>query len=131
MSKPIYLKSDKKVLIVEDDPGILMALEFLIANEGYQYDKAENGIEAIKKIRKFHPDLIVLDIAAPGNNGYEVVQKIRKYKKYQDIRIVFLSAKGTESDKDTEYSSGGDYHLRKPFDNDELKKIIGEILDFE
>ena len=49
MSKPIYLKSDKKVLIVEDDPGILMALEFLIANEGYQYDKAENGIEAIQK----------------------------------------------------------------------------------
>lgn len=121
---------DLKVLIVDDEPNIVLAIDFLLSQKGFQTEKAYNGAEALKKLNDFKPNVVVLDVMMPGMTGYEVARQIRTTIGFSDIQIVFLTAKGTTKDKMQGYSNGGDLYLTKPFNNDDLVMSIEEVLQY-
>ena len=118
------------ILLADDEPNILLALEFLMQREGYQVEKAFNGLEAVEKALALKPEVIVLDVMMPGMDGYEAAKKIRRHPELEQTCIVFLTAKGTSQDRQRGYSTGGEYYLVKPFDNEHFVETIREILEF-
>ncbi|MEM1322985.1 MAG: response regulator [Bacteroidota bacterium] len=120
----------RKILLVDDEPNILVALEFLMVARGFEVEKALNGEEALAKAVAFQPEIVVLDVMMPGMDGFEVAKLLRHNPSFADLKIVFLTAKGTESDKVTGYTQGGDIYLTKPFDNDQLLVVISELAEY-
>jgi DNA-binding response OmpR family regulator len=129
MKKKINNK-DIKILIVDDEPNIVVAIEFLLIQAGYTIEKAFNGQEAMEKVTSFNPNIIVLDVMMPEMDGFETARQIRLMEGKDDIRIVFLTAKGTQQDRKTGYAVGGEIYLIKPFDNDILVSTIDELVKF-
>lgn len=119
-----------KILLVDDEPNILIALEFLFEQEGYIVQTAFDGIQALEKLVTFRPSIIVLDVMMPGLDGFEVAKRIRMMEGFDDVRIVFLTAKGTAQDKRKGYGSGGEVYITKPFDNDELLRTVSEVVEY-
>lgn len=119
-----------KILLVDDEPNILMALEFLMEQQGFDVRKAGNGQEALNTLGFYQADIVLLDVMMPGMDGFEVASNIRKISAYDNCRIIFLTAKGTDADKWNGYRSGGEVYLTKPFDNDRLLDTINEVLEF-
>ena len=124
------LQNQTKILLVDDEPNILIAIEFLLTKEGYIIQKAFDGQQAIEKVESFHPNIIILDVMMPGLDGFEVARRVRHMDGNDDIKIIFLTAKGTTQDKMKGYSTGGKYYLIKPFDNDELVDLVKELVAF-
>ncbi len=122
--------SPSKVLIVDDEPNIVLALEFLLQREGYCTEKAFNGLQALEYAADFLPDIVVLDVMMPGIDGFEVASKMRQSPALNHTKIVFLTAKGTQRDKAAGYDSGAEYYMVKPFDNDEFVATLNEIRDY-
>ena len=113
-----------KVMIVDDDPSIVVALEFIMEQNGYEVQVARSGEEAIESIPKFQPHLILLDIMLPGIDGYEVCEIVRLKPEWRSIRVVFLTAKGSEEDIAKGLVLGADAYIVKPFTN---KKVIDTV----
>jgi DNA-binding response OmpR family regulator len=118
----------KKVLIVDDEPNIVAALEYLLQRNGYEVRSAPNGEQALREVEAFAPDLVLLDIMMPQQSGYEVCQRIRERPEWSRIRILMLSAKGREAEVSKGLSLGADLYITKPFSNAELVARIGELL---
>lgn len=118
----------KRILLVDDEPNILLPLEFLMQQQGYEVDKAHNGHEALDKIHSRLPDIVILDVMMPGMDGFEVARRIRSVPSYEHVRIVFLTAKGTYQDKMNGYDNGGEVYLTKPFDNAELVQAVNDLM---
>ena len=119
----------KKILIVDDEPGIVVALQFLMEQQGYNVTTAESGEFALDLIYQFKPDLILLDIMLPGIDGWEVCEIVRLNPDYQNIRIIFLTAKTREVDIAKGLTLGGDAYFTKPFSNVELVAKVKELLE--
>jgi len=119
-----------KILIVDDEPNIVIALEFLLQREGYRVAKAYQGVEALAVAEVFLPDIIVLDVMMPGIDGFEVARRMRNVPALEAVKIVFLTAKGTQRDKETGYASGAEYYMVKPFDNEVFVSTINEIMAY-
>ena len=124
MSSDIQIQ---KVLIVDDEPNILMSLEFLLHKEGYKVFVARNGAEAIEIINSNVPDVIILDIMMPEVDGYEVCQLVKGNTSTSHIKIIFLSAKTKEEDIQKGYEIGADLYLTKPFSTRNLLKKLKEL----
>jgi two-component system response regulator MprA len=107
-----------------------MAIQFLMEDNGFEVAIAFNGEEALGKMAVFKPDLVLLDVMMPKMNGFEVAKTIRQNPANMDVKIIFLTAKGTDRDKMEGYGSGGDVYLTKPFDNQELVDPVKETLAF-
>ncbi|MFN8165925.1 MAG: response regulator [Bacteroidia bacterium] len=118
-----------KILIVDDDPNILMSLEFLMNKSGYEVRVARNGKEAIEIVNKEIPDLVLLDIMMPDVDGYAICKHIKGTAKLKHILVVFLSAKTKESDIQKGYSMGASLYVTKPFSTRDLMKEIKSLLD--
>ena len=118
----------KTVLIVDDELNILVPLQFLMEKEGYLAKLAQSGKEAIEKIKTLQPDLILLDIMLPDLDGYEIYHLIRQNKKWDHIRIIFLTAKNRESDIARGLAMGADAYITKPFSNSQLMKTIESLI---
>lgn len=119
-----------KILVVDDEPNIVLALEFLLQREGYRVEKAFGGLQALEIAESFQPDIVVLDVMMPGMDGLEVARKIRSNPALDQAKIVFLTAKGTQRDKQSGYTSGAEYYMIKPFDNEEFVSTIHEIMAY-
>lgn len=118
----------KKVLIVDDEPNIVAALEFLLEKNGYEVRAAGNGAEALEQLDMFRPDLVLLDVMVPKLSGYEVCQRMRAEPRWRDIKIVMLSAKGREVEVNKGMSLGADLYVTKPFSSTELVATIHRLL---
>lgn len=119
---------NKRVLIVDDEPNIVAALEFLLQKNGYEVRVAANGEDAIAQLDAFKPHLVLLDVMMLKVSGYEVCQRMRSQPRWQEIKIVMLSAKGREVEVSKGMSLGADLYVTKPFSNTELVATIGELL---
>jgi DNA-binding response OmpR family regulator len=117
-----------KILIADDEQSIVVPLEFLMEQKGYEVAAAYNGEEAIEKIISFKPDLILLDIMLPLIDGYEVCQMIRSNQNWKDIKIIFVSAMGREVDIAKGIALGADAYITKPFANAEIISKVKEVL---
>ena len=122
------LSTTAKILIVDDEPNIVVALEFLLAQRGFQTAVAHQGEEALRLFSSFAPDLVVLDVMMPGMDGFEVARQIRSNPQYPNTRIIFLTARSTDEDRLKGYANGGDVYLPKPFDNEALLTTIKEVI---
>jgi DNA-binding response OmpR family regulator len=118
----------KKVLIVDDEPNIVTALEYLLEKSGYQVMVADNGEAALAGVESFAPDLVLLDVMMPRVNGYEVCRRMRERPEWKGIKIVMLSAKGREVEVSKGVSLGADLYVTKPFSNTELVAKIDSLL---
>ena len=119
-----------KVLIVDDEPNIVLAIEFLLQREGYHTEKAYDGLQALEKVALFQPDIVILDVMMPGMNGFELGQMIRQMPALEHTKIIFLTAKGTQNDKQAGYASGAEAYMIKPFDNDALVTTVNEMMAY-
>lgn len=117
-----------KILIVDDEPAILMSLDFLMKKEGYNVFIARDGEEALEIIKKELPELIILDIMMPNVDGYEVCKYVKNHSGLQHIKIVFLSAKTRKSDIEKGFEIGADDYIVKPFSTKELVKRVKQLL---
>jgi DNA-binding response OmpR family regulator len=118
----------KKVLIVDDEPNIVAALEFLLHKSGYEVRVAPNGEDALVQLDAFKPDLVLLDVMMPKVSGYEVCQRMRAQPKWRGIKIVMLSARGREVEVSKGMSLGADLYVTKPFSSTELVATIDRLL---
>ncbi|HTA95848.1 MAG TPA: response regulator transcription factor, partial [Verrucomicrobiae bacterium] len=115
-----------KILIVEDDPHILLGLEEVLKSEGYETASCNRGDEAIATVAKFQPTLIVLDVMLPGMSGYDICKQLRAEK--ISAPILMLTAKGQEIDKVVGLDLGADDYVTKPFGVRELLARIHALL---
>ncbi len=117
----------RKVLIVDDEPNIVTALEFLFRRSGYEVRLATNGAEALQEVDSFQPDVVLMDVMMPGRSGYEVCQHLREQPELARIKIVMLSAKGSEAEVNKGLSLGADLYVTKPFSTQELVNTIDRL----
>jgi DNA-binding response OmpR family regulator len=117
-----------RILIADDEPSIVAALEFLLQRNGYEVCIARDGDEALQRIEVFHPDLVLLDVMMPQKSGYEVCARVRQRADWRDIKIVMLSARGRDAEVSRGLSAGADAYVIKPFSTRELMGKIEELL---
>ena len=118
----------KNVLIVDDEPNIIMSLEFLIKKSGYEVFIARDGSEALMAVDGNEPDVVILDIMMPKVDGYEVCDYIKNHRKLA-AKVIFLSAKGKESDIEKGYAAGADFYMTKPFSTKKLVNKVNELMN--
>ncbi|UKN01362.1 response regulator [Paracrocinitomix mangrovi] len=114
----------KKIVIVDDEPNIVMSLEYAFKKKGHQVFIARDGSEAIEIIKKELPDAVVLDVMMPKVDGFNTLKQIKNSPELKNCRVVFLSAKNKESDIQKGLDLGADKYLTKPFS---VKKVITEV----
>lgn len=119
----------KRLLVVDDDPGLLLAVSETLRAEGYEVKTARRGAEALTRIAESLPDLIISDIRMPGMDGYQLVKNLRSNPRTRLVPIVFLTAKDEIADRITGFRTGVDAYLTKPFEPDELAAIVQSILN--
>jgi len=119
-----------KILIADDEPNIVVSLEYLMKREGFDVRVAANGDEALAQLAEFAPDLLLLDVMLPRRNGFEVCQQLRSDPRWKDLKVVMLTAKGREIEMQKGLALGADAYITKPFSTKELvarvKQLLGE-----
>ena len=114
----------KKILIVDDEPNIVMSLEYTFKRQNFEVFIARDGMEALEILKNQLPDVIILDIMMPLVDGFETLQKIKSNEQLSHCKVMFLSAKNKESDIEKGLSLGADAYLTKPFS---IKKVVDQV----
>ena len=117
-----------KVLVADDEPNILISLEFLMKREGYQVLMARDGHAALESIRRERPALVLLDVMMPGKSGFEVCQAVRADESLNGVKILMLTAKGRDTDRAQGLGLGADGYMTKPFATQDLAARVRELL---
>jgi DNA-binding response OmpR family regulator len=117
-----------KILIADDEPNIVLSLEFLMEQSGYQIAIAHDGEQVLQLMETFQPDLILLDVMMPLRSGYEVCQKIRENRAWDRVKIVMLSAKGRDLEMSKGLALGADAYVTKPFSTKQLMAQLKDLL---
>lgn len=118
----------KTILIVDDEEYIVTSLEYVMKSAGFDVVVAYDGDEAIDKVTSTVPDLLITDIMMPKLNGFDLCEKIRANPLWTSIRIIILTAKGRDSEREKGLSLGADDYMTKPFSTRELLKRVKELL---
>ena len=122
------MNTTKKILVVDDDPYILLSLEFLMKKNGFDVMVARNGTEALEIVEKQVPDIVLLDIMMPDVDGYAICKHIKSSKKLKEAKVVFMSAKSKETDIQKGYDLGASLYVTKPFSTRHLLKQVQELI---
>ncbi|MEX1662913.1 response regulator transcription factor [Thioclava sp. 15-R06ZXC-3] len=124
-------EKQQRVLIVEDEDNIAIALDYLMSREGYAHERIATGRGALELIRESRPDLVLLDVMLPEVSGYEICQKVRADKGLEDVRILMMTARGSAMERRKGLALGADGFIAKPFELSELRAELHRILDGE
>jgi DNA-binding response OmpR family regulator len=116
-------------MIIDDEPNIVQALEFLLARRGLQVSVARDGGEAMRRIEADKPDLVLLDVMMPVMSGYEVCLKVRERDDLRHVKILMLSAKGYAAEVNKGMAIGADLYITKPFSTKELLAKVEQLLE--
>jgi DNA-binding response OmpR family regulator len=118
----------RNVLIADDEPNIVMSLEFLMQRAGYQVRVASNGEDALRLAIELVPDLLLLDVMLPKMSGFEVCQKLRANSACQSMKVIMLTAKGRDTEVAKGLAMGADAYITKPFSTKDLLAQVKQIL---
>jgi DNA-binding response OmpR family regulator len=118
----------KKILIVDDEPNIVISLEFLMKKEGFEVAIAGEGEEALAKVASFSPDLVLLDVMMPKKSGFEVCELLRADPARAGLKIVMLTAKGRDTEVAKGLAIGADAYVTKPFSTKELRAKVRQLM---
>jgi DNA-binding response OmpR family regulator len=119
----------RKILIVDDEPNIVMSLEYTFKKNNFEVFIARDGQEALDILQNQLPDVIILDVMMPLVDGFETLEQIRKNEKLQHCKVMFLSAKNKESDIEKGMALGADAYLTKPFSIKKVVEQVNELLE--
>ncbi|HRL36730.1 MAG: response regulator [Ottowia sp.] len=119
----------KKLLVADDEPNIVISLEYLMKREGYDVLVATDGNQALEAIQREQPALVLLDVMMPGKTGFEVCQAVRADPALDGVRILMLTAKGRETDVGKGLALGANAYMTKPFSTRELVQKVAELLE--
>lgn len=119
----------KKILIVDDEPNIVMSLEYIFKKESFEVFIARDGAEAIEIVEDDIPDIIILDIMMPNVDGFQVLKYLKKSEVLSKIKVIFLSAKNKASDIELGLKLGADKYVSKPFSTKKLVKEVHLLLN--
>jgi len=117
------------VLVVDDEPNIVISLEFLMKEAGFDVRVARDGEAALRAVEERVPDLVLLDVMIPKRDGYDVCQTIRANPDWKDVRIIMLTAKGREVEREKGIALGADDYITKPFSTREVMDRVKQFLD--
>ena len=117
----------RRILIVDDEPNIVMSLEFILRKSGFETAVARDGDEALDQVERFRPHLVLLDAMMPRRDGYEVCQTLRS-SGWTDLKIVMLTAKGRDTEVAKGLAVGADDYVKKPFSTRELVERVRALL---
>ncbi|MFP6713501.1 MAG: response regulator [Rhodospirillales bacterium] len=115
------------VLIVEDEPNIVLSLKFLMEGAGFSVRTTGEGAAALKEIEKQPPNIVLLDVMLPDRDGYSICEAIKANPDWQDIRVLMLTAKGRDMDREKGLALGADDYITKPFSTRDLVDRVIEI----
>ena len=118
----------KKILVVDDEKGLLQTVQLRLEAAGFQVVTAADGIEGYDKARQEKPDLILLDLMLPKLDGYKVCRMLKFDQKYKSIPIILLTARAQETDKEMSKEVGADAYMTKPYDAKALMEKINELI---
>ncbi|HLN52769.1 MAG TPA: response regulator transcription factor [Lentimicrobium sp.] len=121
-------ESDFTILLVDDEPDVLEFLSYNLTREGYKVHKAKNGKDGIEAFRKFHPQLVILDVMMPGMDGIDTCREIRNLPTGKDVIIIFLTARGEDFSQLAGFDAGADDYITKPIKPKILSSRINAIL---
>lgn len=113
-----------RVLVVDDEASILLSLEFLMKKAGYEVRTARDGEEALAEMRMARPDLVLLDVMMPKRNGFDVCETIRANPEWKDVRVIMLTAKGRDVEREKGLAVGADDYITKPFSTREVVERV-------
>jgi DNA-binding response OmpR family regulator len=119
---------NRKILVADDEPNIVISLEYLLKREGYTVVVAHNGQEALDTIAAQRPDLVLLDIMMPVKTGFQVCQEVRASDTLQHTKILILTAKGRDIDMVKGLALGANAYMTKPFSTHDLVQKVAEML---
>ncbi|MGQ0681945.1 response regulator transcription factor [Bradyrhizobium sp.] len=114
----------QSVLVVDDEANILLSLEFLMKKAGYEVRLARDGEEALAEIGKARPDLVLLDVMMPKRNGFDVCEAIRANPEWRTVRVILLTAKGRDIEREKGLALGADDYITKPFSTREVVERV-------
>jgi len=117
-----------RILIVDDEPNIVISLEYLMKKEGFEVAVATDGDAALRKAAEFEPHLILLDVMMPKKSGFEVCEALRADPERAGLKIVMLTAKGRDTEMAKGLAIGADAYVTKPFSTKELVDKVREML---
>ncbi|MGI4835778.1 MAG: response regulator transcription factor [Janthinobacterium lividum] len=117
-----------QILLVDDEPNIVMSLEFLMRKNGYQVGIARNGAEALAALAHTPYDLVLLDVMMPDVDGYQVCRQLRQRPESAATKVIFLSAKSQPADVAQGYAAGADLYVPKPFSTRQLMQQVRQLL---
>ena len=118
----------KKILVVDDEPNIVLSLEFLMKQQGYAVSSAVDGDSAMKEVERDPPDIVLLDVSMPGRSGFEVCEAIRANPAWNQMRILIVTGKGRDEDRERGLSLGADGYVIKPFETQDIVAKVKELL---
>ena len=118
----------KKILVVDDEPNIVLSLEFLMKQAKYEVRTAADGAMALEMVNENPPDLVLLDVNMPKKSGYEVCETIRANPQWKRIRIIMLTAKGRDVEREKGLALGADDYVTKPFSTQQVVEKVSELL---
>ncbi len=114
----------KKILIVDDEPNIVMSLEYTFKKNNFEVFIARDGQEALDILKNALPDIIILDVMMPNVDGYDTLEQIKENDRLKDTKVIFLSAKNKEKDIERGLALGADLYMTKPFS---VKKLVEQV----
>lgn len=120
-----------KVLVVDDEPNIVLSLEFLMEQAGFEVVTAEDGEQALARINDAHPDLLLLDISLPGISGFDVLEQLRGNAATAQLPIIMLTAHGRDVEREKGMALGADDYITKPFSTQSLVEKVKALLSEE
>ncbi len=117
-----------RILIVDDEPTILMLIGMMLKREGYEVVEAKDGEECFSKLKEKKPDLILLDVMMPGQDGWEICRKIKGARETRGIPVAMFTVRTSEDSMEKSMEYGADAHINKPIDKKELFDTIKRLL---
>jgi DNA-binding response OmpR family regulator len=118
----------RSVLIVDDEPNIVRSLQFLMAKAGYDVRVARDGEQALDEIARAQPDLVLLDAMMPKRDGFDVCQTIRANPRWAGVRVIMLTAKGRDIEREKGMAMGADAYITKPFSTKDVVAQVEKLL---
>ncbi len=125
---PAAVPGPKRILVIEDEDNIAVALDYLISREGFQQERMSTGAGAVERIRDTRPDLVLLDVMLPERSGYEICQSVRMQPDLAGVRILMMTARGSAMERRKGLAMGADGFISKPFELKELRAEVHRLL---
>ncbi len=121
----------RRILIVDDEPNIVLSLEFLMKKAGFQVESVTDGRAVLERLRQPPPDLVILDIMLPGIDGFELLRRLKATPGWARVRVILLTARGRQSERERGLELGADLYVTKPFSTRELVRQVEALLAAE